>query len=187
MTDTRITHYRITEVKVNYGASNTVREVSVVAADALFDELEACGVPRRLWTVEPGHSNQLNGRYIAWEAAEAPNSLTPAQAAQNGAEYLDERHPGWASLINPDLLDMSRCTRCILGQTHLWSEVDTNGLDPLPLERLGFMVPAPTHLPDPVDPEGGAYEALVEYYRSSYAALTAAWLTLVAGRNEEEL
>jgi hypothetical protein len=33
-----------------------------------------------------------------------------------GAEFLDREQPGWASHINLEELDLSSCTRCVLGQ-----------------------------------------------------------------------
>mgnify|MGYP001578000622 CR=1 FL=1 len=41
-----------------------------------------------------------------------------SQRAANGATLLDEKRPGWASLINVDVLDLASGYHCILGQLY---------------------------------------------------------------------
>lgn len=36
--------------------------------------------------------------------------------ARRGARWLDEERPGWASRVDPALLDMSRTNACVCGQ-----------------------------------------------------------------------
>lgn len=37
-------------------------------------------------------------------------------AVKRGVYWLDENHPGWAQDINLEMLDMSACTDCVIGQ-----------------------------------------------------------------------
>ena len=41
---------------------------------------------------------------------------SPAEAVANGAQLLDEKHPGWWRSIDLDTLDLANCTECICGQ-----------------------------------------------------------------------
>lgn len=42
--------------------------------------------------------------------------MTPDPRAARGAAVLDRVHPGWADRIDLDVLDITRCDRCVLGQ-----------------------------------------------------------------------
>lgn len=37
-------------------------------------------------------------------------------AVKRGIYWLDENYPGWAQQINLEMLDMSECTDCVIGQ-----------------------------------------------------------------------
>lgn len=37
-------------------------------------------------------------------------------AVKRGIYWLDENHPGWASRINLDKLEMAACSQCVIGQ-----------------------------------------------------------------------
>jgi hypothetical protein len=39
-----------------------------------------------------------------------------AEAVANGAQLLDDNHPGWWRLIDLDTLHIGSCTRCVCGQ-----------------------------------------------------------------------
>lgn len=67
-----------------------------------------------------------------------------AARAAAGAAFLDERIPGWAARISLDLLDMSNCEWCILGQLGgCYDEaVSDFDLDDEDETGLGFMRPA---------------------------------------------
>lgn len=41
-----------------------------------------------------------------------------ANRIEAGAKLLDENYPGWANKIDLDLLNLSRCDDCVLGQLH---------------------------------------------------------------------
>lgn len=38
------------------------------------------------------------------------------RAVNDGASWMDENHPGWATLVDLQILEMEHCTRCVLGQ-----------------------------------------------------------------------
>jgi hypothetical protein len=42
--------------------------------------------------------------------------LSIVERVQNGAKWLDENHPGWASRIDVSVLDIGSCDSCVLGQ-----------------------------------------------------------------------
>lgn len=39
-----------------------------------------------------------------------------AEAVANGAQLLDDHHPGWWRMIDLDNLNINSCTRCVCGQ-----------------------------------------------------------------------
>lgn len=41
-----------------------------------------------------------------------------AERVQEGALLLDRELPGWYTKVNPDTLQMSSCTKCVLGQLY---------------------------------------------------------------------
>lgn len=49
---------------------------------------------------------------IDWEA----ERQFYAQTSTLGALFLDQTKPGWASNVNPDILELGSCTRCVVGQ-----------------------------------------------------------------------
>jgi hypothetical protein len=44
------------------------------------------------------------------------NPDTIAARVQRGAMLLDNKYPGWAARVNPEMLRMSDCGQCVLGQ-----------------------------------------------------------------------
>ena len=49
-----------------------------------------------------------------------------------GAAWLDEEHPGWRENIDPEILDMTSCLSCILGQVYenyWWSPITKRWTD----------------------------------------------------------
>ena len=47
------------------------------------------------------------------------NTQMPSNAAEavaNGAQWLDDMHPGWWREINLDALNLADCKRCVCGQ-----------------------------------------------------------------------
>lgn len=64
---------------------------------------------------------------------------------RNGAMYLDEVSPGWRERVDPDKLEMSNCTVCVIGQitgntdTWAWSQVIQEvGLNAWSAHEYGF-------------------------------------------------
>lgn len=43
---------------------------------------------------------------------------SPEQRVARGIKYLDARHPGWASSVTPDKIDLDSSTNCVLGQVY---------------------------------------------------------------------
>jgi hypothetical protein len=72
---------------------------------------------------------------------------TPAQAVAKGAALLDREVPGWAEQIDLPTLNMSSCSRCILGQLYgededegegYWTGMDQFRLSAFGSRRHGF-------------------------------------------------
>ena len=40
------------------------------------------------------------------------------ERVERGAQLLDRLEPDWFKVIDPEYLDMEKCSRCILGQLH---------------------------------------------------------------------
>lgn len=49
-----------------------------------------------------------------------------AERIQKGIAFLDKNNPGWENKIDTGLLQLSDCTRCVLGQTlgDFWQALD---------------------------------------------------------------
>lgn len=56
-----------------------------------------------------------------------------AEAVANGAQFLDERFPGWHQLIDKESLDLQSCEACVAGQLGR-----SLGRSALPLVMLDF-------------------------------------------------
>ena len=62
------------------------------------------------------------------------------ERATRGAEFLDERRPGWVAKIDRKRLDMLSSRDCILGQLYGDYEDGLHALRPLSRTDLGFSV-----------------------------------------------
>lgn len=58
--------YKVSQVKIHYSRPSDVTGVEEVTEDQLFRELEARGVPKRLWGYEDGTSQTVNGEFTQW-------------------------------------------------------------------------------------------------------------------------
>jgi hypothetical protein len=66
---------------------------------------------------------------------------TVAERVAAGVAYLDEREPGWAAQIDLEVLDLSDCDRCVIGQLYPGIN-DTGRIDTAYDPDLGFDAPA---------------------------------------------
>ena len=87
------------------------------------------------------------------------------ESAVRGAEFLDERRPGWAKEIDQKLLNMWSPCDCILGQLYGCYSDGLAVVYPLISTDLGFSV-----------------NASMEPYEVFFPALRKAWLELIKER-----
>lgn len=100
---------------------------------------------------------------------EAPAAipLTVRPEVQRGAEWLDERQPGWDRKVNLAELDLNSCTFCVIGQLFgdYFKIIDSElGGDD---EAFGFYVDTPL--------DSSSFDA-------NWAKLTEEWRDLIASR-----
>ena len=105
--------------------------------------------------------------------------MTRAQATtltNAGAKALDERRPGWASLIDVGRLDMTSCTDCVLGQLgglYVWSGETIYGDLAEEAAAYGF---------DLMDPRGRITQTVKERMMRDFRVLQDAWIEQIAER-----
>ncbi len=96
---------------------------------------------------------------------------------EDGAAWLDEARPGWADLVDLNILDLDDPRCCVLGQV------------------FGGFFDAPTTLDDAADYGCLAYPQLrngdsdphhAERIRAELGMLTTAWRTLIRSRRRDE-
>ena len=123
-------------------------------------------------------------RLRTWWQSRRPRQITEAavrERVQRGAEYLDEREPGWHRRIDPDTLELGSGDRCVLGQLH--------GEFRLGLGRSGVLSlsSAPRASLSPVaygfKCVGGVAE---EWQVRDYELLTQAWRSAIRARWAED-
>lgn len=103
------------------------------------------------------------------------------ERVRRGAEYLDERDPGWHRRINPDTLELGSGDRCVLGQLH--------GEFRLGLGRSGVLSlsSAPRASLSPVAHGFKCVGDVSEEWQAhDYALLTQAWRAAVRARWAED-
>lgn len=93
-----------------------------------------------------------------------------------GADWLDERHPGWVDAIDIDTLDMASDCNCILGQQ--FGDY-ANAVDDYPGEGDDFLTTDETTALGFY--AGGADS---DTGRRDYPLLTAEWKRLILSRRE---
>ena len=98
---------------------------------------------------------------------------TVAERVQRGAELLDEKRPGWWREIDLERLDVSSTCNCIGGQVAGVPYGFTVAMEALGLDGEEAFV-------------AHGFESDINLsdrlFRAEYAALTAAWRDLIAGR-----
>ena len=60
-------------------------------------------------------------RFRQWRLDRLARQITPDAARERvrrGATYLDDEDPGWAARLDPETLELSDGTCCVLGQLH---------------------------------------------------------------------
>lgn len=100
---------------------------------------------------------------------------------RRGAEYLDERDPGWHRRIDPSALELESGDRCVLGQLH--------GEFRLGLGRSGMLnlSSAPRASLSPVAHGFKCVEGVSEEWQArDYELLTKAWRAAVQTRWAED-
>lgn len=118
--------------------------------------------------------------------------MSPATVAERvaaGAEFLDQREPGWWQRIDLDRLEMRRSCACVLGQlsTDLtddgrehWAEITER----YGLRREWQSLPVPTDASYGFNAfsEGAFSEGAERDIRAEYKALAAAWKRVITER-----
>lgn len=99
----------------------------------------------------------------------AARYLSPAERAANGAQLLDQHSPGWAAQISLDLLNISDCKVCVLGQLYGAYQPSLMGLDMAGAVAMGF------------HPRASSFPAVVEY---DSELLTEAWAAEISKRRQ---
>jgi hypothetical protein len=103
------------------------------------------------------------------------------ERVRQGAEYLDERDPGWHRRIDPDTLELGSGDRCVLGQLH--------GEFRLGLGRSGVLSlsSAPRASLSPVAHGFKCVEDVSEEWQArDYELLTKAWRAAIRARWEKD-
>lgn len=96
------------------------------------------------------------------------------QRVESGGRWLDRHRPGWLAVVDLDRLDMSLCTRDVVGQ--LWDGLCYCEVRQQFGARLGLDAPgAAVRLGLVADPDATDR-------RRAHAALTRAWKDLIAAR-----
>jgi hypothetical protein len=104
-------------------------------------------------------------------AADAPHV---AKVVARGAALLDDEIPGWAARVNLSVLDVSDCTRCVLGQ--LFAEDDPDSPYGWGLHELGL---------DSLSDAAYGFEQS-DNYDHDYDDLTVEWRRVIAARQEAQ-
>ena len=126
----------------------------------------------------------LHAHFRQWIEARRLRRITPEQARQRvarGADYLDEEHPGWYQHIDPETLELSEGSCCVLGQLH--------GDFRLGLARASVldMSSAPRANLSPVDLGFLCVQGVAEAWQSQdYRNLNQAWQDEVARRSQAQ-
>ena len=127
----------------------------------------------------------LHAHFRQWIEARRLRRITPEQARQRvarGADYLDEEHPGWHQHIDPETLELSEGSCCVLGQLH--------GDFRLGLARASVldMSSAPRANLSPVDLGFLCVQGVAEVWQAQdYRNLNQAWQDEVARRSQAQL
>lgn len=127
----------------------------------------------------------LRAHFRQWIEARRLRQITPEQARRRvarGAAFLDDEHPGWYQRIDPDALELSEGSCCVLGQLH--------GDFRLGLARASVLdlSSAPRANLSPVDLGFLCVQGVAEPWQAQdYRNLNQAWQDEVARRNGGQL